>query len=266
MVAPCWTFYCLNATDWPLTLKESARMCPLCLLDWCCIFKKQCYHFYPFASCCIHFYPFRSFLFFSAFGVWQVSVRIRIYRHESDITQLRFTGWVEYEPDVILPGNSWTYAVYSNMQSELSGVISAARTQPSQAQELFPVRRLIIFCSEFDVLQGENWDVYECLWYLYIFVLPWRTLSGDACLKELAVFRKTLGQLLCGQVLGALGAIDPVRFAGEAQWRSVTHSTNIFMHSTTAIPCNTLQNYKTHTISYLDSFIAFTFISFTQSV
>ena len=65
MVAPCWTFYCLNATDWPLTLKESARMCPLCLLDWCCIFKKQCYHFYPFASCCIHFYPFRSFLFFS---------------------------------------------------------------------------------------------------------------------------------------------------------------------------------------------------------
>lgn len=50
-----------------------------------------------------------------------------------------------------------------------------------------------------------------------IFVLPWWTLSGDACLKEFAVFRKTLGQLLCGQVLGALGAIDPVRFAGEAQ-------------------------------------------------
>lgn len=135
----------------------------------------------PFLSLCIMLYPFLSIsiisLFFwtkeqsrshlfSAFGVWQVSVRIRIYRHESDITQLRFTGWVEYEPDVILPGNSWTYAVYSNMQSELSGVISAARTQPSQAQELFPVRGLIIFCSEFDVLQGENWDVYDICIYL----------------------------------------------------------------------------------------------------
>ena len=51
----------------PLTLKESARMSPLCLLDWCCIFsKKQRYHFIAFLSFCIyciHFYPFRSFRF-----------------------------------------------------------------------------------------------------------------------------------------------------------------------------------------------------------